>query len=106
MVFYNKPLHRCMETFNDGWGNTWYEGDMLFGGLWYKQTIGPSAQNPSYMLLKNVNPIIAYSHFGIKSKFPMLPNVTRKGNLRFIMPLHVRKNLLNIVEERQSYCPN
>ncbi len=58
------------------------------------------------MLLRNVNPTITYSHFGIKSKFPMLPNVTRKGNLRFIMPLHVRKNLLNIVEERQSYCPN
>jgi hypothetical protein len=36
----------------------------------------------------------------------MLLNVTRKVNLRFIVPLHVRKNLFNIIEERLSYCPN
>lgn len=97
----------CMESFSDGWGNIWYEGDMFLGGLWYKQTIGPSVQNPSYMLFKNANPIVTYSHFVIKSKFPMLPNATRKGNrLRFTMLLHVRKNLLNIIEERQSYFPN
>jgi hypothetical protein len=38
MVLYNKPLHRCMETFSDGWGNIWYEGEILLGGLWYKRT--------------------------------------------------------------------
>jgi hypothetical protein len=36
----------------------------------------------------------------------MLPNSTRKGNPRFTMPLYVRENLLNIIEERKSYCPN
>jgi hypothetical protein len=38
----NKPLHRCMETFNHGWGNTWYKGDMILGGIWYKLMVGPS----------------------------------------------------------------
>jgi hypothetical protein len=95
-----------METFSDGWGNTWYEGDMLLGELWYKWTTRPSAQIPFYMLFKDVSPIITYSHLVIKFKFSMLPNATRKGNLRFIMPLHVRENLLSIIEERQSYCPN
>ncbi len=28
VVLCNKPLHRCKETFDDDWGNTWYEGDM------------------------------------------------------------------------------
>ncbi len=79
---------------------------MLLGGLWYKQTIGPNAQNPSYMLLRDANPNVTYFHFVIKSKFPMLPNVTRKSNMRFIMPLHVRENLLNTIEEKQSFCPN
>jgi len=31
VVLCNNPLHRCMETFNDGWGNMWYEGDMILG---------------------------------------------------------------------------
>jgi hypothetical protein len=106
IVLYNKPLHRCMETLNDGWGSTWYKGNMLLGGLWYKQTIGPSAQIPSYMLLRDANHVVTYSHLVIKSKFPMLPNATRKGNPRFTMPLHVRENLFSIIEERQSYCPN
>jgi hypothetical protein len=43
------------------------------------------------MLLRNVNPTITYFHFVIKSKFPMLLNVIRKGNLRFIVPLHLQK---------------
>jgi hypothetical protein len=46
VVFCNKPLHRCLKTFNDGWGNTWYEGDIILGGIWYKRTIELSVQNP------------------------------------------------------------
>ncbi len=42
VVMCNKPLHRCMETFNHGWGNTWYKGDMILGGIWYKLMVGPS----------------------------------------------------------------
>jgi hypothetical protein len=79
---------------------------MLLGGLWYKWTIGPSAQNPSYMLLRYASHVVTYSHLMIKFNFPMLPNATRKGNPRFTMLLHVRENLLSIIEERQSYCPN
>lgn len=70
MVLYNKPLHMCMEIFNDSWGNTWYKVNMLFGGLWYKRTIGPSAQNPSYMLFRDASHVVTYSHLMIKSKFP------------------------------------
>jgi hypothetical protein len=106
VVLCNKPLYKCMETFSDGCRNTWYEGDMRLGGMWYKRIIGPSSQNPSYMLLKDATPIVTYSPLVIKSKFLMFHNVTRKGNLRFTMPLHVRENNLNIIEEKQSYCPN
>jgi hypothetical protein len=95
-----------MKTFNEGWGNTWYEGDMILGGIWYKRTIGLSVQNPFYMLLRDVNPTITYYHLVIKFKFPMFLNATRKGNPRFTMPMHVKENILNIIEERQSYCPN
>jgi hypothetical protein len=73
-----------METFNDGWGHMWYEGDMILGGIWYKHIVGPSTQNPSYMLLKDAHHVITYVHLVIKSKFPMLPNTTRKGNPRFM----------------------
>jgi hypothetical protein len=31
VVLYNKPLHKCMETFNDGWSNIWHKGNMLLG---------------------------------------------------------------------------
>ncbi len=58
------------------------------------------------MLLRNVSLVVTYFHLVIKSKFPMLPNATRKGNPRFTTPLHVRENLLSIIEERQSYCHN
>jgi hypothetical protein len=30
VVLYNKPLHRRVETFNDGWENMWYEGYMIW----------------------------------------------------------------------------
>jgi hypothetical protein len=36
----NKPLHRCQEIFEDDWGNTWYEGDMIFKGVWYHRMHG------------------------------------------------------------------
>ncbi len=65
-----------------------------------------NAQNPSYMLLRDANPAITYFHLMIKSKFPILLNATKKGNLKFTMPMHVKENLLNVIEERQSYCPN
>jgi len=46
----NKPLHTCMENFNNGKGNMWYKGYMILGGIWYKCVVGPSTQNPFYML--------------------------------------------------------
>jgi hypothetical protein len=33
-VFCDKPLHRCEIIFTHGWGNTWYQGDMILGGIW------------------------------------------------------------------------
>jgi len=32
----------------------------------------------------------------IRSKFPMFSNATRKGNPRFIMPMHVREDLISL----------
>jgi hypothetical protein len=98
VVFCNKPLHRCMETFNDGWGNMWYEGDMILCGIWCKCMVGPNIQNLSYMLFKDVHSIVTYFHLVIKSRFPMLPNATRKGNPRFSMPAQIRENILSLIE--------
>jgi hypothetical protein len=106
VVFCNKPLHRCMEPFNDGWGNMWYEGYMILGGIWYKCMVGLNTQNHFYMLLKYAHLAITYFHLVIKSKFAMLSNVTRKSNPKFSMHAHIRENILNLIEDKQTYSPN
>jgi hypothetical protein len=98
VVICNKPLHRCMENFNHGWGSTWYEGDMILGGIWYKRMVRPSTQNLSYMLFKDAHLVVTYSHCVIKSKFPMLLNATRKAILRFKMLAHIKENIYNLIE--------
>jgi hypothetical protein len=35
----NRPFHRCQKTFDDKWGNIWYEGDMIIGGVWYERVV-------------------------------------------------------------------
>jgi hypothetical protein len=35
MILCDHVLHRCEATFQDEWGNTCYEGDILLGGIWY-----------------------------------------------------------------------
>lgn len=79
VVLRDKPLHRCKATFIDGWNNMWCEGDMLFGGIWHKHLPSQSRRCPSYVLFKENPPSFTYSHLVFGSKFPMLPNATRKG---------------------------
>lgn len=100
IVLCNKPLHRCEATFYDGYGNTWYEGDMILGGVWYKCMTGHRGRNPSYALCKDDPPAFTYSHLVVGSKFGMLPNATTKGNPRYSLPQEVRENLLAIIEDR------
>jgi hypothetical protein len=85
VVFSDKPLHRCETTFTNGWGNTWYEGDMILGGIWYKCLPSQTRRCPSYILLKDDPSTFTYSHLVLRSKFPMLPTTTRKGVSRFTM---------------------
>ncbi len=33
VILGDHSLHQCKETFQDEWGNTWNEGDMLLGGI-------------------------------------------------------------------------
>jgi hypothetical protein len=40
VIFCDHALHRCEATFQDEWGNTWYEGDMLLGGILYHCILG------------------------------------------------------------------
>jgi hypothetical protein len=35
VILCDKTLHKCEATFKDGWGNVWYEGDMIIGIVWY-----------------------------------------------------------------------
>ncbi len=37
VILCDKTLHRCEATFKDGWGNMWYEGDMIINGVWYQK---------------------------------------------------------------------
>jgi hypothetical protein len=48
IYFCNRPLHRCQETFQDEWGNTWYEGDMIIGGTWYQKMPNQQGTNIPY----------------------------------------------------------
>jgi hypothetical protein len=40
MILCDHVLHQCKATFQDEWGNAWYEGDMLLGGIWYHCILG------------------------------------------------------------------
>jgi hypothetical protein len=40
VIFCDHALHWCEATFQDEWGNTWYEGDMLLGGILYHRIQG------------------------------------------------------------------
>jgi hypothetical protein len=51
MVQCTKPLHRCPVTFEDEWGNIWYEGDMILNGIWYYRLPSHTSRNSSYSLL-------------------------------------------------------
>jgi hypothetical protein len=44
-----------------------------------------------------------YSHLVLGSKFPMLPNATRKGILKYNMPNEVQAHLIFAIEDRQMY---
>jgi hypothetical protein len=63
VVICNKPLHRCEKTFDHEWGNIWYKGDMVLGGIWYYRVQGQRVgASISYRLLINVGPTFACSH--------------------------------------------
>ncbi len=72
---------------------------MILGGIGYKSMVRPSIQNPSPMLFKDAHLVVTYFHLVIKSKFPMLFNATRKGNLRFNMRAHIKENIFNLIED-------
>lgn len=36
----------CEETFEDDWGNTWYEGKMMLEGVWYYRVVGQRGETP------------------------------------------------------------
>jgi hypothetical protein len=51
VVLCNNLLHRCEQTFEDVWGNTWYEGKMILRGVWYYRMPTQQGINISYQLL-------------------------------------------------------
>ncbi len=40
VILCDHVLHWCKATFQDEWGNTWYESDMLLSGIWYHRIPG------------------------------------------------------------------
>jgi hypothetical protein len=101
----NKPLHTCMENFNNGKGNMWYKGYMILGGIWYKCVAGPSTQNPFYMLLKDVYPTVTYFHLDIKSKLTMLRNAKGKVTIDSICLHTLGKTYLVLLNINKHIVP-
>jgi hypothetical protein len=89
VVFCDKSLRMCEQTFEDNWGNTWYQGDMILQGVWYDKVSHQQGINISYRLLIDSRPTYVYSHLVVTSKFPMLSSATQKGVQRFSMSLGV-----------------
>jgi hypothetical protein len=103
VIFCNKPLHMCEETFADEWGNIWYEGEMMFKRVWYYRVVGQQGENFSYRLLVDAALSFVYSHHVVASKFLMFPTTKRKGNPRFFMAIENRVRLLVVVEKKANY---
>ncbi len=40
VILCDHALHQCEATFQNEWGNIWYKGDMLLGGIWYHCILG------------------------------------------------------------------
>jgi hypothetical protein len=97
----NRPLHRCQKKLEDEWGNIWYKGEMIIGGVWYQIMVNHRGTNIPYRLFIDSGPTFVYSHMVIASKFPMLPCATRKGGPRFFMVLEVKENFIAIMKDRQ-----
>ncbi len=83
VVLCNNPLHMCEQTFENNWRNTWYQGGMILGGVWYDKVSHQQGTNISYKLLIDYGPTYVYSHLVVASKFPMFPSTTQKGVQRF-----------------------
>ncbi len=66
------------ESFTDDWGQTWYEGGNVIGGLWYER---PQPKNWTYHLNENSPLAQVYSHLVTTFKFlmPLIVHVL-KGN--------------------------
>jgi hypothetical protein len=65
-------VHVLKESFTDGWGQTWYEGHNVIGGLWYERLQLGSC---TYYFHKNSPTALVFSHLVITSKFPMPPTI-------------------------------
>jgi hypothetical protein len=102
----DNPLHQCEATFEDDWGNQWYEGEMILRIFWYHHVPDQRGQHTSYRLLNDASLIFAHSHLVLKSNFLILPNATMKGSPQFTMPLEIKDNLIVTIEERQNYGQN
>jgi len=87
-------VHTVKESFIDGWGQTWYEGDSVIGGLWYERL---RLGNHTYYLHENSPTTWVLSHLIITSKFPMPPTIHLvRGNLT---TYELFKEVLGIIEE-------
>jgi hypothetical protein len=102
VMFCNKTLHRCEKTFENECGNTCYEGEMMFKGVWYYRITGQQGENFSYKLLANAAPTFVYSHHVVASKLPMFPIAKKKGDSRFFMAIEDKAQVLAIIKERQT----
>jgi hypothetical protein len=66
LILRKKPLPYYLTTINNEWGNTWYEGDFILGGIWYHHVLDQQRGHLiSYRLLNYAPPAYIYP-FGPK----------------------------------------
>jgi hypothetical protein len=69
VILCDKTLHRCEATFKDGWGNMWYEGDMIIGVCVVSKNGNPKRPNHFICVFEELfTSCLCLFSFGVKFK--------------------------------------
>jgi hypothetical protein len=70
LITVDMPAHTVVNTFIDGWNQTFYEGESVVRGKYYERVKEGSR---SYYLFEDAPRVYQYSHLVVASKFAMPP---------------------------------
>ncbi len=99
IILCDKPLFTCREDFQDGWGNDWEVGDLLFQNYWYHK----KRKNSRIFVLLDTSPFaLYYSHLVLCAKFSVpLSTHKCKGSLpTYTLECKVEETILQGLAEK------